>query len=127
MTERQKALIELAEQAPDTKIVATLIRVMLVSPSRSFAAFQSLMELWSRLRADQRAVLVMALDSSLSIEQIAQLAGVNRRTLYKSVMFQRAREFVISQRSGSACRGVVRDEDLDDCDDSEEHIDDFFE
>ena len=113
MTEIQKLLIELAEQEPCTRIAAPLMRLILDSAGRSFSKFHSLMELWSKLKGDERAALVMMLDSTLSVEAVARLAGVNRRTLYKSPLFRKVRTHIRATATGSPPRGISEDADFE--------------
>ena len=114
MSKPAEKLIKLAEQSPETKIMVPLIRVILMSPEKTFSAFHSLVELWSRLKGDQRAILAIMIDNSLKVQQAAHLAGVNRRTLYKSRHFQRVYAFIRANTAGSPPRDSTSPDDSDD-------------
>lgn len=91
MSESRTAFIALAEEDPELRPFVPLLRAILEAPAGSLSAQLSLLELWSGLKADRRALLAMTLDESLTVGEIAKLARVHPRTLYKSRLFRTAR------------------------------------
>lgn len=116
MSETRQTFLALMEEDPELKPLAPVMRVLLLTPSRSLAPFLSLANLWAELPYERRAVLVLWLMGALPIQQVAELTGVHRRTLYKSEFFMRVLEQLRAEDMGEPPRGDESDDDDPDFD-----------
>lgn len=116
MSETRQTFLALMEEDPELKPLAPVMRVLLLTPSRSLAPFLSLANLWAGLPYEQRALLVLWLMGTLPIQQVADLTGVHRRTLYKSDLVKDALKRKRDEAIGEPPRGDESDDDDPDFD-----------
>jgi DNA-binding XRE family transcriptional regulator len=72
----------------DDRVLSLIVDILMGWPSRDRNALLAFLDFWRELAAEERAIFAKAVKPDLTEEEVACLAGVSRRTIYRWERYQ---------------------------------------